>query len=99
MKPIFTLLIWIVITDFALAQLIENVPDAKPGEKVQIESKILKALDGNAPLKFTMLDVCFDGGSHAAFFTRENGTELVLFLPHPGYWTQTARCNPRQFIH
>ncbi len=96
MKPIFTLLIWIVITDFALAQWIENVPDAKPGEKVQIESKIPKALDGNATLKFKMLDVCFDGGSHAAFFTRENGAELVLFFPHPGYWSPTAKSSSKQ---
>ena len=96
MKPILALMISIVITDFASAQWIENVPGAKPGEKVQVESKTPPALDGKAKLTFKSLDVCFDCGSHAAFFTRENGTELVLFFPHPGYWTQTAKSSSKQ---
>ena len=29
-------------------------------------------------------------------FTRENGTELVLFFPHPGYWTQRAKSSSKQ---
>lgn len=96
MKPLLALVISIVVTGFASAQWIESIPGAKPGEKVQVESKTPKALEGDVTLKFKMLDVSFDGGSHAAFFTRENGTELVLFFPHPGYWSAAAKSNAKQ---
>ncbi len=98
MKLIVALLMCIALADFVSAELMQKFPGAKPGEKVQVESKTPTVLNGNATLKFRCLDFCFDSRSHAAFFAREHRTELVLFFPRPGYWTATAKSSSKQPI-
>lgn len=81
----------------ASAQLIS--PNGNPPLNlipVEIASDIPPKLKGDASLAFDRLDIYFDGGSRGAEFNREDGGKLMLFFPHPGYWTPTARKNRTQ---
>ncbi len=68
----------------------------KADTKIRVATAVPKALTGKASLRFEVLDICFDGGSHGAFFKRDNASELVLFFPHPGYWSDKAKRESRQ---
>lgn len=81
----------------ASAQLmLERVPNSYPDSRVSVETKVPSDLSGNVSLRFEYLDIYFDSGSHGAFFKRDNGSELVLFFPHPGYWSPDAKRDSKQ---
>ena len=93
----FAILITLLVPGVVSAQLmLERVPNSRVDARVRVESRIPTALNGNASLRFELLDTCFDGGSHGAFFKRDNGSELVLFFPHPGYWSPEAKRDSKQ---
>ena len=97
MTRTIAIMISLLIPGFASAQLmLERVPNSGSDVRVRFETKIPSALSGNASLRFELLDICFDGGSHGAFFKRDNGSELVLFFPHPGYWSPQAKRDSKQ---
>lgn len=76
--------------------MLEREADSQAKASLRIETKIPTDLNGNASVRFDLLDICFDGGSYAAFFKRDNGTEFVLFFPHPGYWSPEAKRDSKQ---
>ncbi len=97
MARTIAILITLLMPGVVSAQLmLERVPNSQPDARVRVETKIPAALNGNASLRFELLDICFDGGSHGAFFKRDNGSELVLFFPHPGYWSPQAKRDSKQ---
>ena len=91
------ILITLLMPGVVSAQLmLERAPNRQTDASVRAETNIPTALKGNASLRFELLDICFDGGSHGAFFKRDNGSELVLFFPHPGYWSPEAKRDSKQ---
>jgi hypothetical protein len=97
MTRTIAILITLLMPCTVYAQLmLERVPNSQSDARVRVETKIPAALNGNVSLRFELLDIYFDGGSHGAFFKRENGSELVLFFPHPGYWSPQAKRDSKQ---
>lgn len=97
MSRLLAPLIIFLLQTSAQAQLMQNLEGSKGTEpKIRVASDVPTALQDKATLRFELLDICFDGGSHGAFFERDNGSKLVLFFPHPGYWTPAAKRDSRQ---
>ena len=52
--------------------MVDRHPLGNSSAKIRVAAAVPKALTGNASLRFEILDICFDGGSHGAFFKRDN---------------------------
>ena len=76
--------------------MVDRYPPGVSAPNIRPAGKVLPALAGNVSLQFQGLDMFYDGGSHGAFFKRDNGLELILFFPHPGYWSAKAKRESKQ---
>ena len=97
MRCALALLTIAILAGHASGQLIS--PNGNPPLyriPVEIASDVPPKLQGDVSLAFEGLDIYFDGGSHGAEFDRRDGGKLMLFFPHSGYWTPTARKNRTQ---
>ncbi|MCO8120136.1 hypothetical protein NHH03_00180 [Stieleria sp. TO1_6] len=94
MRYAFALLTLAILASHACGQIILPMGN-RPLYPIPVEiaSNVPAKLQGDASLSFDSLDMYFDGGSHGAFFHRNDGRKLILFFPHPGYWTLEARKN------
>ena len=90
MRLTLALAVLFTVPTFGLAQLVSPTDERQLPGDFQRASKVPTELTDPATLTFVEFGVIFDGGSYGATFRRGDGSELVVFFLHPGYWSKQA---------